>query len=92
MIQSLYLLTEKNDQSIAAASFSKTSSNNVCKKPYQPDQTYCFSRRSFSKSLRPIQSTWFTPYKLLQYHSENNLVTCYIWAKQDRNGNLDRIS
>lgn len=87
------LLTDrKNDQSIAAASFSKNSSNKVCEKPYQPDQTYCFSKRSFRKRLQPIHSTWFTSYSLLHYQSEIEVIICYICVKQNHKGNLSLIS
>ena len=41
-----------NDRSIAAASSSVNSSNNVFEKPYQPDQTYCFPKQLFGKKTK----------------------------------------
>ena len=81
-----------NNRSIAAASSSVISSNNVFKKPYQPDQTYRFPKRLFGKRLRPSQSAWFTLYSWFHYQPASDTVICYICAKLSRNGYLDSIT
>ena len=70
-----------NNRSIAAASSSVISSNNVFKKPYQPDQTYRIPKRLFGKRLRPFQLAWFMLYSWLHYQPESDTVICYICAK-----------
>ena len=83
---------ESNDRTIAAASSSVNSSNNVFEKLYQPDQTYRFPKRLFGKILRRFQSAWFMLYSWLHYQPESDTVICYICAKHSRNANLDSIT
>lgn len=56
--------------------------------PYHPLENYKLPKRTFGKSNRTCQSSWFKTYEWLHYVTQNDAVICYTCANQELSGSL----
>lgn len=60
----------------------------LTEKPFHPKKDFKFPKTKFASRERSCQSTWFESYEWLHYNQEDDSVTCFICATEEKKGNL----